>query len=1225
MKAMKRGRHAIIWMGVVTLVLMSWCRAISDDRRIESKPVTVDPERFADFMAHEARDVRDLAAGAELQRRTFDRITPAGVAWFQPMQPAVVPFAAANFDAAFLEDLLGEERNSVAVYPLVLALDPQTRATLVRNVEGKLLATVPASKDFRWGPAGADPARVTLQVDLLPAEDVEPYLYAEDRIAQSLAAAAAKTRKPTRAGTVAARSLSAGEFGFAGVQHPTNGNFRLTVTNGTDAAEIYSCTVWHTSAVVVVTWTNEASNVVTDTNVVWTPVSPAFAGIESAWEIAATNLALTNGVGVWEDANVSSNARIRFYAAAKRVDSDGDGLTDGAETFLHRTDPGVADTDGDGMPDGWEVRNGLNARSGLADSLIGWWKLDDGAGTAAVNSAQDAYHGELVGFSGADGGWTTEGRLGGALRFDGLDDWVRIAQEAMLPTGGAFTISAWVKLDGTCTSDWPEAVGDMVDATWNGYCLGGDASHAAFAMVGPTAWIQDTNSMADEWTWLALEFDGADMRLYRDGAALGDPVPATFVPATNGYVAIGNGPDAGTSERWKGLIDDVRIYGAALGTNDLADLCAAWEDPDGDGLLNVQESQHGSNPFNVDSDSDGLDDYSEIHIYGTDPVLSDTDEDGMPDSWEIENGFDPNIGSDGEQDADGDGLANAQEYSADADPYLFDSDGDGLCDGEDSTPATGSCTLGKEMQYYLPPFNRPMVNGNTGYPVYAGTVCANPTGFVGNVIAITNIMLTGVVDDCFMINGHEYAWQMEAKEFATNITGAVTDLLAGTFAVDIYDYITDHVQNQVALLWCFGSSVGARCEYQYDIGLSVNFSDAQDWECWSQGGTYNARSRLATDSYTGDRVYWSITNIVGSPATIDASGFVVFGEDGGRYRIGVTSVDTTNCFATMTLVVPKVDIEQACTNICMDCGGGVTLNVTSNSYSPGGYVWSSVPAGICGSGPSITLSSSNLAPGTYTVYAKSAPHSTCQDLCTVNVLKVDLSTNLWWFAGENPGGGYEIQATLTAAPVTTGTFKWDVIAGTSIVDLNNGGADADSITAADDNNVTVKSTGSSSSIGDVTIALTYNGVAVCSYDLTVRKPGTPQLLAGFPTDAPWMLGYISTYRFKVLDQFGADVPFDMPVNESFGTWTSDLWYELWPEPTPNGTITQPYLGIAHQFKDEYGASQLVPSSVDPSDPAAGESVQHATQYYRAGSLTPGAGILIKQHTVQMFRGYSRQQ
>ena len=855
-------------------------------------------------MAHEARDVQDLAAGAELQRRTFDRITPAGVAWFQPMQPAVVPFAAANFDAAFLEDLLGEERNSVAVYPLVLALDPQTRATLVRNVEGKLLATVPASKDFRWGTAGADPARVTLQVDLLPAEDVEPYLYAEDRIAQSLDAAAAKTRKPPRAGTVAARSLSAGEFGFAGVQHPTNGNFRLTVTKGTDAAEIYSCTVWHTSAVVVVTWTNEASNVVTDTNVVWTPVSPAFAGIESAWEIAATNLALTNGVGAWEDANVSSNARIRFYAAAKRVDSDGDGLNDGAETFLHRTDPGVADTDGDGMPDGWEVRNGLNARSGLADSLIGWWKLDDGEGTAAVNSAQDAYHGELVGFSGADGGWTTEGRLGGALRFDGLDDWVRIAQEAMLPTGGAFTISAWVKLDGTCTSDWPEAVGDMVDATWNGYCLGGDANHAAFAMVGPTAWIQDTNSMADEWTWLALEFDGAEMRLYRDGAALGDPVPATFVPATNGYVAIGNGPDVGTSERWKGLIDDVRIYGEALGTNDLADLYAAWEDPDGDGLLNVQESQHGSNPRNRDSDGDKLEDAEETNDYGTNPMDADTDDDGLQDGWEIDNGFDP-LTDEGaaDDDPDGDGLDNAAEQQAGTDPYLADTDGDGIDDDVDPLPATGNCTLSKELVYHTPSAASSFKKG-TGMHEHAFTLSANPTNYVGDSRNITNVVLVGYVDDCYTINGGNYYENTYgAKHFTNNITADVVDRQTGAFTIDVYDYVEQGwINNSVEFR--------ATAHIQYEVELSVELLAAKAMTCWCTNGAYDARAQLATDAYTSNRVHWSLATLSGSPASINTNGVVTFGSGGGLYRIRASSAELPTCFDTMNLTVIKVTLKE---------------------------------------------------------------------------------------------------------------------------------------------------------------------------------------------------------------------------------------------------------------------------------------------------------------------------
>ena len=51
-----------------------------------------------------------------------------------------------------------------------------------------------------------------------------------------------------------------------------------------------------------------------------------------------------------------------------------------------------------------------------------------------------------------------------------------------------------------------------------------------------------------------------------------------------------------------------------------------------------------------------------------------------------------------------------------------------------------------------------------------------------------------------------------------------------------------------------------------------------------------------------------------------------------------------------------------------------------------------------------------------------------------------------------------------------------------------------------------------------------------------------------------------------------------------------------------------------------------PTTFTPSlnDPAEGEPVQHATQYYRAGSTTIGVGILVKQHTTQFCRGYARQ-
>ena len=392
-------RSAVGIAAIFVIATLGYVAIAAESARTEKIPIPVDTAQYADTLVNEVFDIQDLAEGAENQRRFFNRITPPGLSWLQPMFPPVVPFDATNFDDSFLDDLLGEDKNSVVLYPLSLVLDPKTRETLVYNADGKLIATISSDKIVRNWPEDADPARVTLLLDLLPSEDVEPYLYTENRVEEFIASAAAISAK---SGGLATRSLGASEFGICKIQKLTNGNVRLTITNGTDIAEVYAYTVLHTASVVVVTWTNEESNVVTDTNTVWTPTSPSFNGIESEWVIAMTNLSLTNGVGVWEDANISSNDRARFYAVANRTDSDEDELTGGAEIFLYCTDPdnpdsdgddlhdglevneqatnpNNSDTDADGLPDGWEVQNGLdphddgttNAFNGAAGDLDG--------------------------------------------------------------------------------------------------------------------------------------------------------------------------------------------------------------------------------------------------------------------------------------------------------------------------------------------------------------------------------------------------------------------------------------------------------------------------------------------------------------------------------------------------------------------------------------------------------------------------------------------------------------------------------------------------------------------------------------------------------------------------------------------------------------------------------------------------------------------------------------
>ena len=386
-------QRSAIGIAVSAIVAALGYAAIAEDSsRTEKIPAAVDATQYADFMANEALDIQDLAEGAEIQRRMFNRMTPPGITWFQPMFPAVVPFDAASFDEKFLDGLLGEDKNSVAIYPLSLALDPKTRETLIYNADGKLIAAIPADKFSRYWPGDSDPARVILQLDMLPSEDVEQYLYTESRISTYEETRTAKVKKT---GGMALRSLGASEFGMCNFQSQTNGTMRLTATNGADVAEVFSYTVWHTSAVVVVTWTNEESNVVTDTNTLWYPVSPSFNGLESAWECRTTNLLLTNGVGVWDDANISSNARVRFYGVANRMDTDEDGLTDGAEKFVYHTNPDEPDTDGDGMADGWEVANSLDpleddgALDGDVDKLSNQQEFLFGTDPQAADTDQD--------------------------------------------------------------------------------------------------------------------------------------------------------------------------------------------------------------------------------------------------------------------------------------------------------------------------------------------------------------------------------------------------------------------------------------------------------------------------------------------------------------------------------------------------------------------------------------------------------------------------------------------------------------------------------------------------------------------------------------------------------------------------------------------------------------------------------------------------------------------
>lgn len=107
-------------------------------------------------------------------------------------------------------------------------------------------------------------------------------------------------------------------------------------------------------------------------------------------------------------------------------------------------------------------------------------------------------------------------------------------------------------------------------------------------------------------------------------------------------------------------------------------------DSDNDGLSDDIELALGTDPFNSDTDWDGLSDGQEVKDTNTNPLLRDTDGGGAGDADEIFRGFNPHDPTDDALfDYDYDGLTDQEEYELGTDPFFHDSDFDGLSDGDE--------------------------------------------------------------------------------------------------------------------------------------------------------------------------------------------------------------------------------------------------------------------------------------------------------------------------------------------------------------------------------------------------------------------------------------------------------------------------------------------------------------------------------------------------------------
>jgi len=215
--------------------------------------------------------------------------------------------------------------------------------------------------------------------------------------------------------------------------------------------------------------------------------------------------------------------------------------------------------------------------------IVGWWKLDEGAGTSALDSSDHGNHGLLCGSP----QWVA-GKIGSALKFDGTDDYVDCGNSDVLNFGiGDWTVSAWIR---TIQSSIGEENKGTIFA--NGGDYGGGIRYKLALgerILGAITLTTDDHSVKCEATGSVLVNDdswhhvlgmrnGTDLFVYIDGVLDGcstvpDGYDLSGTSQCNAYIGvIRNRSNGILIKHFEGLIDEVRVYNHALTEREVKEL-----------------------------------------------------------------------------------------------------------------------------------------------------------------------------------------------------------------------------------------------------------------------------------------------------------------------------------------------------------------------------------------------------------------------------------------------------------------------------------------------------------------------------------------------------------------------------------------------------------------------------------------------------------------------------
>ena len=203
-------------------------------------------------------------------------------------------------------------------------------------------------------------------------------------------------------------------------------------------------------------------------------------------------------------------------------------------------------------------RLAANAASANPAGLVAAYGFDEGSGTTVSDASGNGNNGTI-----SNATWSTAGKYGKALSFNGTNALVTIPDAASLHLTTGMTLEAWVDPT-TVSAQWRDVIYKANDNFYleatstnaskpDGGLIAGGTYADAFGTAKLTA---------NTWAFLTETYDGSTLRLYVNGTLVASTAHTGAITTSTNPLQIGG--DSLYGQNFAGLIDNVRIYNVAL-------------------------------------------------------------------------------------------------------------------------------------------------------------------------------------------------------------------------------------------------------------------------------------------------------------------------------------------------------------------------------------------------------------------------------------------------------------------------------------------------------------------------------------------------------------------------------------------------------------------------------------------------------------------------------------